>query len=98
MTRKHLIEGPVILGTTQCQHLVAVALIPPGPRTLEPHVTNELVGRFDPTTAQRIAPSTELAVGRAAPVLIKIVPAIGNRFGGFVGRNRSGSANLTLVI
>ena len=77
MTRKHLIEGPVILGTAKCQHLVAVDLIPPGTRTLEPHVTNELVGRFDPPTAQRIAPSTELLVGRAAPVRIEIVPAIG---------------------
>ena len=84
MTRKHLIESPVILGTAKCQHLIAVDLIPPGTRTLEPHVTNELVGRFDPTTAQRIAPATELLVGRAAPMLIEIVPAIGNRLCSFV--------------
>src|SRR5436309_13293874 len=47
--------------------------------------TNELVGRLDPTTAQWIAPSTERSVGGSAPVLIKIVPAIGNRFFGLVG-------------
>jgi hypothetical protein len=84
MTRKHLIEGAVILGTAQCQHLVAVDLIPPGTRTLEPHVTHALVGRFDPPTAQRRAPATERAVGRSAPVRLEIVPAMGTRFGGFV--------------
>src|SRR5215471_4009012 len=84
MTRKHLIEGPVILGTAQCQHMIAVRLIPPGTGALEPYMTNKFVRRFDPPTAQRIAPSTERAVGRAAPMLIAIVPAIGNRFGRFV--------------
>ena len=47
-------------------------------------MTNELVGRFDPPTAQRIAPATELAIG-SPPVLMEILPAIGNRFCGFVG-------------
>jgi hypothetical protein len=37
-------------------------------------MTNELVRRFDASTAQRIAPSTELSVGRSAPVLIEIIP------------------------
>jgi len=32
----------------------------------------------------RSHPSTELAVDSSAPVLIEIVPTIGNRFGGFV--------------
>src|ERR671924_882285 len=49
-------------------------------------MTNEFVRRFDPPTPQRIAPATELLVDRSAPMLIEIVPAIGNRFGGFVGR------------
>src|SRR4030095_8590510 len=84
MTRKHLIEGAVILGTAQCQHLVAVDFIPPGTRTLEPYVANKFVGRFDATTAQWIAPSTELLIGGSAPVLIEIVPTIGNRFFRFV--------------
>ena len=84
MTHKHLIEGAVILGAAQRQHLIAVALVPPSSRALEPPMTNEFVRRFDPSTAQRIAPSTELAVGRSAPVLIEIVPAIGHRFFGFV--------------
>jgi len=84
MTRKHLIEGAVILGTAQCQHLVAVDLIPPGTRTLEPYVANELVGRFDPPTAQWIAPSTELLVGGSAPVRIELGTPIGNRFGCFL--------------
>src|SRR5262249_8296358 len=59
---------------------------PPGPRALEPDMTNEFVRRFDPPTPQRIASATELLVDRAAPVLIEIVPAVGNRFGSFVGR------------
>jgi hypothetical protein len=45
---------------------------------------NEFIRRFDAPTPQRIAPAPELLVGGAAPVLMQIVPAIGNRFGGFV--------------
>jgi hypothetical protein len=77
MTPNHLIEGPVRLGTAKCQHLVAVALIPPGPRTLAPYVTHALGGRCKPPTAQRIAPATALAVGCAASGLIKRSPTMG---------------------
>ena len=52
MTHKHLIKGAVVLGTTQGQHLVAVALVPPSPRALEAGMANELVGRFNPTATQ----------------------------------------------
>src|SRR4051812_27260039 len=48
-------------------------------------MTNKFVRRFDPPTAQWIAPSTARAGGRSAPVLIEIGPAMGNRFCGFVG-------------
>ena len=44
MSRKDLIEGAVILGTAQGQHLIAVELIPPGSRALEPYMADELVG------------------------------------------------------
>src|SRR5438270_8922752 len=54
MPCKHLIEGPVILGTSECQHLIAVPLVPPGTRAFQSDMTNELVGRFDATTAQRV--------------------------------------------
>src|SRR5260221_13246153 len=79
MTRKHLIEGAVIFGTAQGQHLIAVELIPPGSRALEPHMTNELVGRLDPTATQRIAPSAKLAIVGPIPMVREIVPAIRNR-------------------
>src|SRR5262245_38144201 len=57
MAFKYPIEGTVILGAAQCQHLIAVALVPPCPRALEPHMTNAFVRRFNPTTAKGIAPS-----------------------------------------
>ena len=47
MPRKDLTEGAAILGTAQRQHLVAIELIPPGSRALEPYMADELVGRFD---------------------------------------------------
>ena len=78
---QHLIEDAVILGAAQGQHLVAVELIPPGPRALEPHITNELVGRLDPTAAQRIAASTQLAIVGSPSIGMEIGPAMGNRFG-----------------
>src|SRR5215204_3600642 len=86
MTRKHLIQGAVIFGTAQRQHAVAVTLIPPGPRTLEPHMTDELVGRFNAPTAQGIAPATALAIVGPPPVLMEILPPIRNRLGCFIGR------------
>ena len=54
MPRKDLLEGAVIFGTAQGQHLVAVNLIPPGPRAFEPHMTNALVSRFDPPAAPAV--------------------------------------------
>src|SRR5215217_4494516 len=48
MAFKYPSEGTVILGAAQCQHLIAVALVPPCPRALEPHMTNECVRRFNP--------------------------------------------------
>jgi hypothetical protein len=33
---KHLIQCPVILGTSECQHVITVRLIPPGTGALEP--------------------------------------------------------------
>jgi hypothetical protein len=67
MAFKYPIEGAVILGTTQCQHLIAVDLISPGTRTLALHMTHELIGRCDTITAQRIAPATALAIVRSLP-------------------------------
>jgi hypothetical protein len=52
VTRKHVIERAVILGTAKRQHLVAGALRSPGSRPFETHMTNERVGRFDPAVAQ----------------------------------------------
>src|SRR6266446_10332593 len=65
-------------------YATAVDLIPPGPRALESHMTNELVGRFNAPTAQWIAPAAELAIGGAPPVLIEILPPVCNRLGRFV--------------
>lgn len=56
MAFKYPIEGPVILGAAKCQHLIAVALVPPCPRALEPHMTNDFVRRLNPPTANGIAP------------------------------------------
>ena len=83
MTREYPIEGPVILGAAQRQHLIAVALVPPGPRALEPHMTNEFVRRFNPTTANRIAPATKLPIVGPIPMGMEIHPAIVNRFARF---------------
>src|SRR5918999_1176040 len=80
MTLGDLIEGAVILGTTKGQHLVTVALIPPGSRAFEPHMTDEFVRRLDPTAPQRIAASANLTIVRSIAMVIKIVRAIGDRF------------------
>src|SRR5262245_45609712 len=77
MTGKHLIESPIILGTAQGQHLITVGFIPPGPRALEPHMTNELIRRFDAPTAQWIASATKLAIGGAPPMGMKVFPTVG---------------------
>ena len=81
MTLKDLIEGAVILGTAKRQHLIAIGLIPPGTRAFEPDMTNEFVGRLDPTAPQRVAPSAKLPIVRPVPMRIQVFPAIGNRFG-----------------
>jgi hypothetical protein len=80
MAFKYPIEGPVILGAAKCQHLITVALVPPGPRALESHMTNEFVRRFNPTTANGIAPSTHLPIVEPILVVLEIHPAIVNRF------------------
>ena len=49
-------------------------------------MTNELVRRFDPPTAQRIASAAQLAIVGASPVRIEILPPVRNRLGRFVGR------------
>ena len=85
MTHKYLVERAIILGTAQCQHLVAVAFVPPRSRALEPHMTDELVGRLDSPAAQRIAPFAQLAIGGPIPMRMEINPTIGNRFGSLLG-------------
>jgi hypothetical protein len=74
MTHKHLVERAVILGAAKRQHLVAVAFVPPGSRALEPHMTDELVGRLNSPAAQWIAPFAQLAIGGPMPMLIEIDP------------------------
>src|SRR5215217_595315 len=49
-------------------------------------MTNELVGRFDAPTAQRIAPAAELAIAGAPPVCIEILPPVRDHLGRFIGR------------
>src|SRR2546429_5987566 len=83
MAFKYPIEGTVILGAAKCQHLIAVALVPPCPRALEPHMTNAFVRRFNPTTANGIAPSTPLPIGGPIPMVLEIHPAIVNGFARF---------------
>src|ERR687891_2783922 len=85
MTHKHLAERAVILGTAKRQHLIAVFLIPPGSRALEPHVTDELVGRLNSPAAQRITPFTQLAIEGPIPMRMEIDPTIRNRFGSRLG-------------
>jgi hypothetical protein len=80
MTLEYLIEGAVILGTTKGQHLVTVALIPPGSRAFEPDMTDEFVRRLNPTAPQRIAASAKLTIVRPISMVVKIVPTIGDRF------------------
>ena len=81
MTHKYLVERAIILGTAKRQHLVAVPFVPPRSWALEPHMTDELVGRLNPTAAQRIAPFAQLAIEGPMPMLIEIDPTVGNRFG-----------------
>ena len=49
-------------------------------------MTNELVGRLNAPTPQRIAPAAELAIVGTPPVLVEILPPVRNRLGRFVGR------------
>jgi hypothetical protein len=49
-------------------------------------MANELVRRFDATTAQRIAPAAELAIVGTPPMVIEIYPAVVNRFQRFFRR------------
>src|SRR4249919_3657626 len=48
-------------------------------------MTNELVGRFDAPTAQRIAPAAELAILSTPSVLVEILPPVRHHLGRFVG-------------
>ena len=57
---------------------IAVALVPPCPRALEPYMTNEFVRRFNPTTAKGIAPPTQLSIVGPSPMVLEIHPAIIN--------------------
>src|SRR2546426_10480929 len=47
-------------------------------------MTDKLVRRFDAPTAQRIAASTELAIGGALPMCSEILPTIRKCFGCFL--------------
>ena len=49
-------------------------------------MTNALVGRFDAPTAQRIAPTAEVAIGGTPLVLVEIFPPVRHRLGCFIGR------------
>src|SRR5688500_9073194 len=49
------LKSAVVAGTAQGQHVVGLIEIPPGARTLQPHMTDTLVGRLDATTADGIA-------------------------------------------
>src|SRR5687767_14349467 len=73
---KHLLEGPVRLRTAQRQHLIAIRLVPPGTRTLEPDMADEFMRRFHAATPQWIAPAAQPAIVRPAPMLIEREPAI----------------------
>src|SRR6516162_9868015 len=86
MPCKHLIEGPVILGPSECQHLIAVHRIPPRPRSFQTDMTHELVGGFAAPTAPRIAPTTAPALVGAAPRRIEVLPPVRPRLGRFVCR------------
>ena len=83
MTRKHLIEGPVILRTSQRQHLIATFLVPPGPRAFQTYMADECVRRFHAATPQRIAPATKLVIVSPAPMVIERDPAVVHRFARF---------------
>ena len=84
--RKHLIEGPVLLRTSQRQHLIATFLVPPGPRAFQTAMADEFVRRFHAATPQRIAPAAKLAIVSPAPMVIQIYPAVVNRFERFCRR------------
>ena len=51
-----VVEGPIVRGTVQRQHVIAIGHRPPGARAVAAHVTDEFMGRLNPATAQRIAP------------------------------------------
>jgi hypothetical protein len=78
--------GPVIHGAAQRQHLIAGGFVPPGTGALEPDMTHECIRRFDAPTPQRIASAAKLAIVSPAPMVIKIYPAVVNRFERFCRR------------
>ena len=47
-------------------------------------MTDKFVRRFDPATAQRVAPAAKRAIMGAAAMLVEMHPAVVNRFGRFV--------------
>src|SRR6267143_3913934 len=66
-------KGAIVLGTTQRQHMIAIGHIPPGTGPFEAHLANELVGRLNPPTAQRI-PRTALRAIIDAGLIVFQVP------------------------
>ena len=49
------IECAVVFGTSERKHSIGLLDIPPGPRALETHMTDELVGRLDSSTPYGIS-------------------------------------------
>src|SRR2546427_1921484 len=89
-------KGAIVLGTTQRQHMIAIGHIPPGTGPFEAHLANELVGRLNPSTAQRI-PRTALRAIIDAGLIVFQVPdqLIDRRRGLHRGRPRALQPQMT---
>ena len=81
---KDPIECAVVFGTPQGKHPVGLLYIPPGPRALEAHMTDELVGRLNPSTPDGISSLTGKPIVNTSLIVFQVsaqLPDLLGRFG-----------------
>src|SRR5712692_7106122 len=78
---KDPLKGAVVLGAPQRQHHVGPLRIPPCPRAFEPHMVNELVSRFDPSTPYGVTPPAQGAILRTFLIFLEVTPKLPDRLG-----------------
>src|SRR5436190_2321069 len=72
-------EGPILRGAAPCQPRMAVAHVPPCPRSLAPPMTQACVRRFHPTPAHGTAPAPHLPLVGPIPMVLELAPAMVQR-------------------